>query len=200
MTKTLKAEDKIKEAARSLFIEKGYEATRTRDIAEKSGINLALLNYYFKSKSQLFEMIMLETFQHFMKGVLSTLNDPNTSLTEKLEQFVDSYIDMLMSQPNLPYFIIGELKNKPGHLLEIIQQKETILQSVFFQQLRAKMPDTSPQASMQILVNLTSLTIFPFLAKPMIKGISHMSDPEFKKMMLERKKLIPKWIKMILDN
>jgi AcrR family transcriptional regulator len=47
-------EEQIKEAARRVFTRKGYAATRTRDIAEESGHNLALLNYYFRSKEKLF--------------------------------------------------------------------------------------------------------------------------------------------------
>jgi AcrR family transcriptional regulator len=49
-------EAKIKNAARVVFHKKGFAATRTRDIAEEAGINLALLNYYFRSKEKLFEI------------------------------------------------------------------------------------------------------------------------------------------------
>ena len=56
-------EEKIKIAARSVFHKKGYAATRTRDIAEEAGINLALLNYYFRSKEKLIDIIMTETMQ-----------------------------------------------------------------------------------------------------------------------------------------
>jgi len=69
-------EEKIKDAARMVFTEKGYAATRTRDIAEKAGINLALLNYYFRSKEKLFDMIMLEKLMHLMKGIVQVANDP----------------------------------------------------------------------------------------------------------------------------
>ena len=41
-------EIKIKDAAKSLFLNKGYSATTTRDIARESDINLAMLNYYFQ--------------------------------------------------------------------------------------------------------------------------------------------------------
>ena len=51
-------EEKILEAASEVFTEKGFAGTRTRDIAEKAGINLALLNYYFRSKEKLFEQVM----------------------------------------------------------------------------------------------------------------------------------------------
>ena len=51
-------EEKILEAASEVFTKKGFAGTRTRDIAEKAGINLALLNYYFRSKEKLFEQVM----------------------------------------------------------------------------------------------------------------------------------------------
>ena len=43
-------EAKIKTAARNVFHKKGFAGTRTRDIAKEANMNLALLNYYFKSK------------------------------------------------------------------------------------------------------------------------------------------------------
>jgi len=65
----LSTETKIKEAARVVFYKKGFSATRTRDIAEEAGINLALLNYYFRSKEKLFEIIMFETFSAFVQSM-----------------------------------------------------------------------------------------------------------------------------------
>ncbi|HNO01068.1 MAG TPA: TetR family transcriptional regulator, partial [Chitinophagaceae bacterium] len=39
--------------AEKLFAEKGYNGTSVRDIAEKAGINLAMVSYYFGSKEKL---------------------------------------------------------------------------------------------------------------------------------------------------
>ncbi len=66
-------EEKIKEAARVVFMKKGFAATRTRDIAEEAGINLALLNYYFRSKEKLFELVMFEKFQKFF-GIIANVS------------------------------------------------------------------------------------------------------------------------------
>ena len=65
----LSTEEKIKEAAKKVFLKKGYAATRTRDIAEEAGINLALLNYYFRSKEKLFDLIMLEKLEKFFGAI-----------------------------------------------------------------------------------------------------------------------------------
>ena len=58
-------EAKIKAAAEKVFMEKGFSATRTRDIAEEAGMNLSLLNYYFRSKENLYNIIMMEKLKVF---------------------------------------------------------------------------------------------------------------------------------------
>ena len=110
MKKTAQAEpspeERIRQAAREVFTRKGYAATRTRDIAERAGINLALLNYYFRSKEKLFHLIMMETVQHFAMTIKDLLNDPDTGVEKKLELIISRYIDMLSREPNFPFFIL----------------------------------------------------------------------------------------------
>ncbi|MGN6539204.1 MAG: TetR/AcrR family transcriptional regulator, partial [Ginsengibacter sp.] len=81
--KDTSTEEKIKEAARKVFMEKGFAATRTRDIAEESGINLALLNYYFRSKEKLFHEVMSEKIQQFFGVLFPIINDSSTKLETK---------------------------------------------------------------------------------------------------------------------
>src|ERR1700681_3003787 len=88
-------EEKIKEAARKLFTQKGFAATRTRDIAEEAGINLALLNYYFRSKQKLYDIIMIENFRQFIQGISMNVFDEKTSIQEKIEKIAIAYIDFL---------------------------------------------------------------------------------------------------------
>src|ERR1700736_6685770 len=82
-------EEKIKEAARKLFTQKGFAATRTRDIAEEAGINLALLNYYFRSKQKLFDLIMMENFRQFLQGVTVHFRDEHMTMVERVERIVE---------------------------------------------------------------------------------------------------------------
>src|SRR5437868_1165754 len=115
--KNASTEEKIKEAARGVFTRKGYAGTRTRDIAEESGYNLALINYYFRSKEKLFDIIMLEHLQAFIHGLIGIVNDPDTSLQEKIEIIIAHYIDMLIQNPNLPLFILNEVNADPTKLV-----------------------------------------------------------------------------------
>ena len=108
-------EEKIKEAARTVFTRKGFAATRTRDIAEEAGLNLALLNYYFRSKEKLFEIVMLEKMQIFFGFIRPIIYDDSTSLELKIEGIVSRYIDMLQDNPGYPFFYRGRGPEQPGH-------------------------------------------------------------------------------------
>ena len=147
MTKDLSTENKIKEAARQIFLVKGYEATKTRDIAEASGINLALLNYYFRSKKKLFDQIMTESLQTFLGVIFEVLNDPSSTIREKVQAFVDRYIDMLSSNPNLPLFILSEIRTAPEAFVARMKIHERLSETVFIQQFFAEMPSWYDQSA-----------------------------------------------------
>src|SRR3954451_7633913 len=103
-------EAKIKAAARVVFHKKGFTGTRTRDIAKEAKMNLALLNYYFKSKEKLFEVIMLETLTLFFQTMGLVFNDEATTLEKKIELVSDKYIDLITAEPEIPLFIMSEMR------------------------------------------------------------------------------------------
>ena len=92
----LTTEEKIIEAARTIFTQKGFSATRTRDIAEEAGINLALLNYYFRSKKNLFRIIIEEEFDELFGMIVPILSNAEKSLEEKIETLVTTYTELLL--------------------------------------------------------------------------------------------------------
>ena len=200
--KDLSTEEKIKAAARKIFTKKGYAATRTRDIAEEAGINLALLNYYFRSKERLFDLVMLENFGQFISGVRALLNDKDTTLDQKIEALVSFYIDRLLISPDLPLFILNELHSDPKMLHARGFTKDILLRSHFVQQLAEELlrqKKTVPHP-LHYIMNIFSMTIFPFIASPLITQVGNLSETDFKNIMEERKRLIPLWIKNMIHG
>jgi len=193
-------EEKIKKAARTVFHKKGFAAARTRDIAEEAGINLALLNYYFRSKEKLFIIVMLETFQSFFASVSSVFNNPESNFEEKIERFASGYIDLLFSEPEIPLFIMSEIRNNPEELIQNTDIKQAVFQSVFAQQYKILVQEGKIKEPnfMQFMMNLMGLIVFPFVAAPLLKSISGLTDEQFNAVIETRKKLIPVWIKAIL--
>jgi AcrR family transcriptional regulator len=195
----LSTEEKIKHAARKVFTTKGYAATRTRDIAEESGINLALLNYYFRSKEKLFELVMSEVLQNFFRGITQILNDQTTSAEEKIEIFVQRYTELLKQQPDLPLFIFHELRANPEKLGTKMGVNE-VFKSYFFKQLQEEMQSGKVPAihSLHYIINMISMTVFPFIAAPLLKHIAGVDAKTYSALIDERKTLVPGWMKIIM--
>src|SRR5688572_18933336 len=128
-------EERIKAAARKVFTKKGYSAARTRDIAEEAGINLALLNYYFRSKEKLFDIVMMENLQKFLLALGGALRDEKSSLREKVALIAANYVDMLKANPDLPIFVLSEIRANPEKLASNMGIKSLLLESTFFKQL-----------------------------------------------------------------
>ena len=199
-TKDISTEERIKVAARKVFHQKGFAGTRTRDIAEEAGINHAMLNYYFRSKEKLFGIVMMETMAQFFKGVNLMLNDENTSLDEKIDLIVSNYVDLLLKEPELPTFILNEVRPNPQAFVEQNPIKEALTHSVLTRQYAeavARGEITEPNL-MQAILNVIGLVIFPFIAKPILTSIVNIPEEQYKALMLQRKTLIPQWIKAIL--
>lgn len=190
-------EEKIRQAARKVFLQKGYAGTRTRDIAEEAGINLALLNYYFRSKQKLFEVVMLEKIQKLLLGLLPSIHDETTTIEEKIDLIVNGYIDVLTENPDLPIFVLSELQKGSFESFPAIPVVEQVKKSTLFRQLNEKRPDLNP---VHFIVTLLGMTIFPFVARPIIM-LSGMTDEQsYMKLMQERKTLVSKWMKNILNE
>ncbi len=190
-------EEKIKAAARKLFTQQGFAAVRTRDIASEAGINLALLNYYFRSKEKLFEIIMLENLGHFFQGVAIIVNDEKTSFYKKIELLVDFYVTRLLNNPDVPLFVLNEARNNPQKLPMQFNLMDSFFMKQFFTEVKAgKVKAMNPG---HLLINIMGLSIFPFAAKPMIQRVRGISDKEYESLMIERKKLVPEWIKSMLE-
>lgn len=190
----ISTEEKIKEAARTVFTKKGYAATRTRDIAEEAGINLALLNYYFRSKEKLFELVMMEKMAKFFGAIAPILNDVSTSLETKVAGIAERYIMLLTENPDLPLFILSEVRMNPEQFVSKLPLNK-ILESHLIKQIHEKRPDLHPG---HFLMNLLGFTVFPFVMKPVFVASKMLSDKSFHDLMEQRKKLIPRWFNAIL--
>lgn len=99
----------IIDTAIPLFAEKGFEGCSIRDLAARAEVNVAMINYYFGSKDNLFvEMVAYKAT--FMRGKLDEIeNNPGLSEIEKIDAIIESYVDRLLSQPYFHRILYQEL-------------------------------------------------------------------------------------------
>lgn len=190
-------EEKILEAASEVFTEKGFAGTRTRDIAEKAGINLALLNYYFRSKEKLFEQVMKVKMVLLFGQIVPILTNEKTNLEEKIDLVSNKYFEILSKNPNLPLFVLSEMQKKNSEVKSIIPVNKIFKNSVILKQIKERKPELNPS---HFLINFLSMTIFPFITKPVFNTFDLMNETEFQQFVEERKRLVPIWIKTLLNQ
>lgn len=196
-TEELSTEDKILIAASKVFTEKGFSGTRTRDIAEEAGINLALLNYYFRTKEKLFEQVMKVKIVLLFGQIIPIVTNEKTSLDEKIDLASVKYFDILTKNPNLPIFVLSEIQKKTSDVKSILPFEKVLSNSVLMKQIKERKPEINPY---HFLLNFLSMTVFPFLGKPILQSFDLMNDAEFQKFVDERKTMVPMWIKMMLNS
>lgn len=195
-TKDTGTEERIFSAAKKVFLRKGMAGARMQDIADEAGINKAMLHYYFRDKDKLFEMIFQQEAQKFFPKI-AMIFQSDTPLFEKIEIFVNEYIDEMLANPYLPWFVMNEINRDPDRFLSKMLRSTHFPQPVkFLEQIEREIKRGTIRRvnPMHLLLNLLSMTIFPFIAKPMITRNLRLDEPQFHQVMEQRRTEIPKFI------
>ncbi len=194
-------EQKIITSAEKLFYQKGKAGTSMQDIADDAGINRTLLNYYFRSKDQLFEAVFRKAMGRFVPHLAAMLNS-DISFEEYIPALVETVIDTMIENPQIPIFVLQELSSNRERMPQIM--KEMGIDPAF---ALKKMEEervikvTGGMDPRQVILNLISLCIFPFAAKPVVLDILYNGDNEaYIVAMKERKKIIPQLMKHLLSQ
>jgi len=194
-------EEKIIASAERLFYQKGKAGTSMQDIADDAGINRTLLNYYFRSKDQLFEAVFRKALGEFVPE-LAALMRTDIPFQDYIPAVVEKIIDTLLANPQIPIFVLQELSSNPERMPQIIKEMgldpALAMEKMYSDGLVPSIAGMDPR---QIILNLISLCIFPFAAKPVILDILFQGDNEaYVAAMRERKVLLPQFIKQLMSQ
>jgi TetR/AcrR family transcriptional regulator len=179
-------ENQILIAAREVFIAKGFEGARMQEIADKAGINKALLHYYFRSKEKMFEAVFSEVATNLFPAMKQLL-EAELGLKEKITFFVKVYLKTINENPFIPAFVINTLNTNPEHFLKYIKKS-----GINPMLLQKQIDDESVQGIIRnvkaehLIVNIIAMCIFPFVARPIIQNILNMSTDEYNQYLSDR--------------
>jgi AcrR family transcriptional regulator len=195
MTKSKSTEQKIFDAATELFLEKGVDRTSVREIASKAGINLALMNYYFRSKENLFDAIFSQLVKSNTKTLIEIL-DSDMPLEDKIRSYVGVYIDMLGENPLLVSFVMAILHRSRERITEMkaisnLYSTESFARQVVEEGKKGNIRRTDPS---QLFVDMLSLIAFPFAIRLLVMDRNNYTDEEFSRFIQERKERIPEML------
>jgi len=193
-------EERIIASAEKLFYQKGKAGTSMQDIADDAGINRTLLNFYFRSKDQLFEAVFRKAMGSFVPDLAVMINAHN-AFEEYVPAMVEKIIDTMLENPHIPNFILQELSSNPERMPQIIKEMGVDPEKITEKMGGGIGLSHSGMDPRQVIMHLMSLMIFPFAAKPVVLDILYKGDNEaYVEAMKDRKILIPEIIKQIMSQ
>ena len=195
-------EEKIFESATEVFVEKGMDGARMQDIADRAGINKALLHYYFRTKDHLFnavfEKIAGQMFRRF-----APVFDENYSLEEKIRFFFREHISFLQKNPGLPGFLLTEINRNPHRIRKLIQSIDieklwNMLEKQHKDEL--KKYNIDKETIPQLMSSIAAISVFPFAARGILEGIFEKMGISFDEYIEQRKEYAAEFVIKALKN
>ncbi|MGD9807934.1 MAG: CerR family C-terminal domain-containing protein [Deferribacterales bacterium] len=115
--KTSEPRERIKTAALILFGDKGYKSTTIRDICKKANVSLALVNYHFKNKQNLYTEIAIEIMDNaFIANPPEKFVSPGMEPEEKLRNTIRLFLYRLLGKDGV---------GKNPHAIKLIAKEMT---------------------------------------------------------------------------
>jgi AcrR family transcriptional regulator len=193
------ASRRIKEAARSIFLDKGYDGTTMQAIADLSQVNKALLHYYYLGKNNLFLLIFEEEFQRILEIGRDTLLDPKLPLIDKLEHWVDREFAYLSRIPLLPLFLINEFNRNPGLIVNLLQRLHLPDTTRLLKRHNKELVESGRGIRMEELFTMIiSMLFFPFMGAPVVQFMWDLSPDRWLEVQAKQVGFIKEVIKKYL--
>jgi len=193
-------EDRILEAARTVFLKRGTTGARMREIADEAGVNQALLHYYFRTKEALAEAVFRRVARQLLPPIVAELRS-DRPLAEKAKAVIGLELEHLSRNPNLPAYMISELSHHPDRAPqlweEVVGEPAGNSGSEVLEKLEEQIREAADRGVIraiepeQFLVNLIALCIFPFAARPMLEAVLGLGPGDFDDFIEARKRSLP---------
>jgi TetR/AcrR family transcriptional regulator len=192
------SELRILQFAEEVFLEKGFSAAKTTEIARRAGVNHALVHYYFRSKENLFETIVINK----LKVIIQSFSEATTKdmpYNERIILLIDTHFSLFADHPRMPLFLINEFLNNPTHL-DFLKRKIKSFPSEVFENFETQTKDAiklgiiRPINSKELLTNIYSLIFSIFINKPFTVFVFDWDGSDYKAYIEKRKKEITDFI------
>lgn len=193
----INVEDRILDAAADVFEEEGFAGARMQQIADHAGINKALLHYYFRSKDLLFEKVFLIVASKIFSKFFEAFNTEGT-IFEKIELFLKMHEDLLYKNRKYPIFFFNEISRNPDLIKKLLKKLDmpksfAKIYQQFDEEKKAGIirPDVEVP---HLMINIVSLSVFPYIGRPIIKEIMSEFNYDYESFLEERRTMIAQFV------
>jgi AcrR family transcriptional regulator len=118
-----KTKDRILRAAIAEFVEYGFYGARTQRMADRAKVNKAMLHYYFSSKENIYEQVLL-TVATAIFDRLTAISDEPVPIETKIGQIMDVYIEVFTKYNDYLKIVLYELMRGGDRFRAILMSKK----------------------------------------------------------------------------
>lgn len=181
--------ERILEAAISLFGEKGYTATSTREIAERAQVNTITLFRHFNSKENLFrEAVLVRLSTGNVLEPAQWIQLSTGDLRNDLKQLATKYLQIMKSRIDSIWISLIESRQNP-EVSRLIMQVTSKLEhhlTEYLEDLHGK--GRIPKTNFQLFASMFYGTLFQYViysCLPAVNESKHMDEEELVNMCVD---------------
>lgn len=191
---TNEIESRIIEAAKRVFVRKGYEAATMSDVAAEAGIGRTALHYYYRTKDILFDAIFEQLMSSLLPNISRILDEDSTML-QKMPAVIDQYMRIIRRNPMFPIFVVKELNRDPHRLFQAVLKDPEKIEPILRlrRQIESEMESgiIRKMPLIDLASTLVSLIVFPMLIRePLAAAFLDGDMKQFEDYMIRRRELI----------
>lgn len=189
-------EERIFDAAKEIFEKNGLAGARMQTIADRAGINKALLHYYFRTKEHLFDAVFV-TLAKKLFSKFTPIFEQDLSIEEMIRLFFREHIAFLQKNPRLPGFILNEINNNPDRIKKLVSTVD--FKSLWNRMLEKHRDELAnynitEESLPQLMTSIVSLSVFPFAARGVFETILGKLGMDFDSYIEERKEFAAEFV------
>ncbi len=182
-------EELIKETAKRMFFAEGKFHATTQEIADEAKVNRTLINYYFRSRNNLIDIIFDEAKMVSYDKSRAIL-DRESDVKDMIGEFIEDSLTTAIQYPYLETYIVKQMNKKDTCIFERNDMGEVT--KFFLNRLEEEMEKGTIEKMepIQFLLNMISLVNFPLAVRPLLQQNLNINDKEYKRILSERKEII----------
>ena len=189
--------DRILEAADEVLAEAGYEGASVRAVAERAGVNKALVFYHYDNKSRLFDRVLERYYERHLETLRDAFageGDPR----ERLHRVLDAYLTFMQDNARYPR-LVQQILTGSGEKLDLVQENLAPMHNWVQEALHELCPEAGPLSARHFFVTFSSLVTGYFTYAPALGPAWHC-DPLAREALDERREHLHWLLDRLIDG
>jgi len=181
-------EQLIKDTAKRVFFAEGRFNATTQEIADAAGVNRTLINYYFRSRNNLFDIVFQDA-QEQEHDMMEKIVFSNISFREKISCHLDIFFEQSKKYPYLEIYMVTQMNQ--GNCYKDKEHMNVLLDKFYLEvALEMEKGNIHKMRPEQFVLNFISLMSFPVSMRPLLQETMGFTQEGYDTLLEERKDVI----------